>query len=345
MALFELTTYDRDYYAQYIRDFLPDTVIDCHTHVWKKEFILPEGSYTQSRSAIWASRVAEQQSVEELISSYELLFPKKKITPVIFGGIETYIDAARNNEYVSECSQKYGIPGLALTKPEMSAETFEALIRDGGFHGSKPYLNFAPPYIPADEIRIYDFLPHEHLEVLHKNGWAAMLHIARPGRLKDPVNLAHLVEIDKQYSNAKIIVAHIGRAYSMEDVGDAMEVLAKTENLYFDITANTNDEVMEQLIRTVGTERIMYGSDLPIFRLRAHRITENGKYVNIVPRGMYGDVSMESTMRETDESERITIILYEEIAAMAKAAKRLKLTDKQVEDVFCNVASRMFSIQ
>ena len=48
-----------------------------------------------------------------------------------------------------------------------------------------------------------------------------MLHISRPARLKDPVNLAQLLEIEEKYPNVKLIVAHIGRAYTPEDIGDA----------------------------------------------------------------------------------------------------------------------------
>lgn len=342
MPVIELNPFDEHFYNTYIRDEMPHQVIDCHTHIWKKEFLLPEGTFTPTRSALWAAQVADEQPIEDLNESLDILFPGKSMLPVIFPAIETKYDGGLNNNYVSECIRKFGYPGLALTKPDMSPELFESTIRNGGFHGSKPYLNFAPPYIPADEIRIYDFLPKEHLECLDKNGWAAMLHIARPGRLKDPVNLGQLLEIDKTYKNAKVIVAHIGRAYSVEDVGDAMEVLSKTENLLFDITANTNDEVMAMLIQAVGTERIMYGSDLPIFRMRAHRITENGSYVNIVPRGLYGNVSTERTMRETDDPANITIILYEEIAAFLKAARRLRLSEKQIEDVFYRTAARIF---
>jgi predicted TIM-barrel fold metal-dependent hydrolase len=345
MADLHLTEYDREYFRSHLQDFLPEKIIDCHSHIWTEEHFLPLGSYPPSRSAVWASQVARVGPIEDLLASYQMLFPGKEVTPVIFPGVETNIDGALNNDYVQHVAKDRHLPALALTKPTMSAGVFEELIREGNFRGCKPYLNFAPAYIPKDEIRIYDFLPPLHLERLNANGWVAMLHIARPGRLGDAVNLAQLQEIDERYPDAKVIVTHIGRAYDDSDVGAGMEVLRKTKNLLFDITANTNSKIMSQLLEAVGPERVMFGSDLPIFAMRAHRITEGGHYINVVPRGLYGDVSGENTMRETDEINNLTLLIYEELEAFAQAATKVGLSRSEIEKVFYSNARAVFQIK
>ena len=34
MALFEVTSYDKKIYEEELRDFLPEKILDVHTHVW-----------------------------------------------------------------------------------------------------------------------------------------------------------------------------------------------------------------------------------------------------------------------------------------------------------------------
>ena len=53
------------------------------------------------------------------------------------------------------------------------------------------------------------------------------------------------MEIEEKYPNVKLIVAHIGRAYAKEDIGDVFEVLGKTKKMLFDFTANMCDDAIE----------------------------------------------------------------------------------------------------
>jgi hypothetical protein len=229
-----------------------------------------------------------------------------------------------------------------LCLPQWSAQRLEREIREGGFLGAKVYLTLSPADIPVDQIRIFDFLPHQQLEVLNERGWIVMLHIPRCGRLRDPVNLADMLEIDRRYPKARVIIAHVGRAYCPEDGGDAFAVLRETKHLLFDISANTNAAVFEQIIRTVGPRRILFGSDLPITRMRMRRICEQGNYVNLVPKGLYGDVSDDKHMREVEgaQAEALSFFLYEEIDAFRRAAQATGLTPADIEDVFHGNAVR-----
>ena len=339
--LLEIRDVDRRFYREKLEGFLPDRIIDAHTHVWRKDF---RKAPPTGRAVTWPLRVAEQGPVEELIETYRLLFPGKSVQPLMFSFVESHEDDFESaNAYVGCAADGHGFPALVFASPQWSAERFEREIREGGFLGAKVYLTLAPSHIAADQIRIFDFLPHHQLEVLDRHRWIVMLHIPRSGRLRDPVNLADMLEIERRYPNAQVIIAHVGRAYCPEDVGDAFAVLAQTERLLFDISANTNAAVFEQLIRTVGPRRILFGSDLPITRMRMHRICENGAYVNLVPRGLYGDVSDDRHMREVDgaEADALSFFLYEEIDAFRRAAQAEGLTSQDIEDVFHGNAVRM----
>ncbi|MCQ2478244.1 MAG: amidohydrolase, partial [Clostridia bacterium] len=320
-------------------DFLREKLIDIHTHVWLSEFLPPRKPPIR-----WPGLIAEENPIEDHFRTYELMFPDKKVTPMIFPICNRNINFELANGYVSDKAKEFNLPSLILTNPKWSAEEFENKMLGGNFLGAKVYLSFAEPYIPSNEIRIFDFAPHHLLEVLNKHGKILMLHIPRSGRLKDPVNLAQMVEIEERYPNIKLIIAHVGRAYCNEDVGNAFDVIReKTKNMLFDFSANTNSDVFEQLIKTVGPKRIMFGSDMPILRMRNKRITENGIYINCIPKGIFGDVSYDKNMREIDgpEADKITFFMYEEIAAFKKAAENCNLTKSDIEDIFYNNAKNL----
>ncbi|NLC68503.1 MAG: amidohydrolase [Clostridiaceae bacterium] len=347
-SLFEVKDVDRIFYDEQIKNFLPEKIIDIHTHVWLDKFRIKNGQLNNVpvRSATWPSHVAKDNSIEDLIQTYKLIFPGKQITPLIFGNPDLEYDIGISNNYIKTCARKYGFPSLVLSIPEWSGAELEEQIIKGGFLGSKVYLNYAKPYIAQNEIRIFDFLPIHQLEVLNNNGWIVMLHIPRDKRLRDPVNLAQLLEIEHNFPNLKLIVAHVGRAYCPEDIGNAFEVLGETKNMTFDISANTNQYVFQKLIEAVGPKRILFGSDMPILRMRGRRICKNGKYVNLIPRGLYGDVSGDNHIREVDgaEAEKLTFLMYEEIAAFKATAIATGLGKADIEDIFYNNAARILEL-
>ena len=340
---FEVKNVDRRYYAERIADFLPRRIIDFHVHVWLKSFEL--GMPVESRTANWPRLVAVDNSIEDLRATYRLMLPEQEVVPLVFGYPERQFNLQLTNDYACRVAQEHSLPCLMVSTPEWSAEALERQVADGAFLGLKPYLSFAPVQIPSDQITIYDFLPHEHLEVANDHGWIVLLHIPRPARLKDPVNLEQLLEIDQRYPGVRLVVAHVGRAYCAEDVGNAFQALRNTEHMVFDFSANTNAEVFEESLRAFGPHRIVFGSDLPIARMRMRRICENGSYINLVPPGLYGDVSGDTHMREVSpqDSAGLSFFMYEQLYAFRQAAEAAGLSATDLEDVFYNNGARLIA--
>jgi predicted TIM-barrel fold metal-dependent hydrolase len=345
-SLVDIRDVDRRFYESRLQDWLPDEIIDIHTHVWRdadyRPGVPPRG---QERAVTWPQRVARDNPIEDLLETYRLMLPGKRVTPLIFPMIPQEDNLEQVNAYVAECSRRTGAPALVFSDPAWSVAQLEESVLGGGYVGAKSYLSLAPACIPAGEICIFDFFPRRHLEVHDRHGWIVMLHVPRDGRLKDPLNLAQLLEIERDYPNLRLIVAHVGRAYCDADVGNAFEILAETRRMHFDISANTNDAVFEQLLRCVGPKRVLFGSDMPILRMRMRRITRMGRYVNLVPKGLYGDVSDDKNMAEVEgpEAEALSLFLYEELDAFRRAAERVGLTDADVADVFLHNAHRLIS--
>ena len=341
MALFNVTPNDRRVYEEELKDFLPDKILDIHTHVWLDALRDEKTAADETdRAVLWPSLVANDNSLEDLQETYRLLLPGKDVQSLMFtggGGSEA------NNDYVGRCTKASGWPALYYSSPDQSADEVEAKIREGGFLGLKSYLNKSPKYLPEPEVRILDFFPKHQLKRMEEIGGIVMLHIPRPKRLKDPVNLAQLQEIMSEFPNLKLILAHVGRAYTKQDVGDAFEILDTMPNLLYDFSANCCEHAITEVLRHAGSERVMFGTDMPILRMRTHRIEENGTYINLVPPGLYGDPSQDPHLREVsaEEAEKITFFLYEELLAFKRACKNLGLRREDVENVMYNNAAKL----
>lgn len=335
-----VTDYDRKVWENELSDFLPDKIIDCHVHIYREEMQRWE-SKDRNGCVMWPHMVAPDLQIDDMWQSYSQMFPGKKVGAVIMGMPTCKLDEV--NRYALSCAKRDGLPALYCTNWDTTKDEIREALA-AGFAGIKPYLNNSPSYIPANEVRIFDFLTHEHMEVMNETGGVVMLHIPRSLRLRDPVNIAQMMEIEEKYPKAKVIIAHIGRAYAPEDIGDAFETLKHTKNMMFDFTANTLTEAMVACINAVGPERLMFGSDMPITKMRMYRIVENGKYINVVPRGAYGDVSNDPNMRETDESD-LTTFMYEELRAFKRCAEELGLSRDDVRNVMYGNASRLFGYE
>ena len=342
-----IESHDRQFYEERIKDWLPDHIIDAHNHAHLKKFYMGDHLWKQNRGALWPLLAAEENSVENIEESFRQLFPDKKVTPLMFGKVSRAFDVEACTDYVIEACKKRNWPYLYVIRPEWSAQEIEQRILTSGAKGAKVYLNFSPLYIPSNEIRIFDFIPHHQLEVLNQYGFVLMLHIPRAGRLADPVNIAQMIELNQRYPNIKCIIAHIGRAYANKDVGDAFERLEEAPGLIFEFSANCNGHVMEKMIRSVGPKRIIHGSDSPILRMRMGRVIENDTYINLVRKGQYPGVYLDPHMREITgpEADQLTYFTYYQIDAFIQAGLRCGLSKSDFADVFYHNAAALLGIK
>ena len=261
---------------------------------------LTTGGAAEKSKKVWESQAwknAPERWAEDLQETYRLMLPGKDVTALMFTSRGAW---DKNNAYVAECSRRTGFPALYYSRPEQSPEELEAEIRKGGFLGLKSYLSLSPKYLPEAEIRIFDFFPKAQLKKMDELGAIVMLHIPRNGRLKDPVNLAQIMEIKQEFPNIRLIIAHIGRAYTREDVGNAFETLDKAPDLMYDFCANCceyDSLLLNNMEKSDLIQRVPVAEDA---RLKKIILTEKAMILN-------QNISMAINSVENKLSENITL--------------------------------------
>jgi predicted TIM-barrel fold metal-dependent hydrolase len=326
---------DLPFYRQYIEGFLPDELVDFHTHVGKIEHM----KYAGGPPRTWVDYLTPHSwTVESHYRHYATIFPGKKVTPVMFGMLSGEPDVDALNAYAAAGAAQHQAYAFLVTRPEWSGAELERRIREGGFRGLKPYPTMVRGKA-GDDITVFDFLPREHMAVAQALGLPVILHLPRPGRLADPANLAELHHICAGYPQLKLVVAHIGRAYCLPNAEKGLPQLRDCANLYYDFSAATDADVFELALREVGPRRLIFGSDIPYVAFRARRYCEGDNYVNVVRFASFTDSHLR--VASPEEKDSITFYVYEQIAAMRRAAERVGLSRADVDDIFTNNALRL----
>jgi uncharacterized protein len=328
---------DREVYSREIAAWLPERIVDVHVHV-----SLPEhsGPVSAERKMLdWAMEVGIFQSWDELATSNRTLFPGKRVSSLVFGGVYREVDLDTNNAYVLRGARDPAAmsSGLYVTAPGFP----EGRVRDAlesGFLGIKPYPDLAPQ--GSLEVSIYDFLPEAHLSVLNEFGGILMLHLPRAGRLADPDNIREVNEIAERYPMVRIILPHIGRAFCLPTAERGLKLYPRSPNLLFDTSANLNADVFSYALDTLGPERVLYGSDLPITLMHGAREHVGERYVNFTD----GDYSWNSNRKSPEEEATYTYFLYQQIRAMIAACEMTGLGKPGMEMMMYENGARLLGL-
>jgi len=317
---------DRLVYDEELHPWLPPRIIDAHVHIGLPEHIGPITE--ERRRSNWAYEVGLSQSWEELRANLATLFPRQEVEALAFGIPLREVDLERNNDYVlaglNDPANR--ARGLLVTRPEWDASVIDAAMRRG-FIGVKPYPDLVPSGDP--EPSIYEFLPRSHLEALNRNRAVVTLHLPRKARLADPDNIRELAEISGDYPAVRIVVAHIGRSFCLPTAERGLPHLAGLPNVWYDLSAVMSADVLAFAIETVGIDRLLYGSDLPITMIRGFREHVGETYINYTD----GPFSWNTDRKPPEVEAKYTYYLYEELRALIGAVKRLGLGKDAVERI------------
>jgi uncharacterized protein len=319
---------DNVIYESEFAAWLPDRIFDVHTHAWLPEHLLKPIS--EERVGL----VFEAESVPrpDLDEAYSLLFPGKTVEYLVFGMPLTVVQREANNAYIRQQIDNQRVFGLVIPGLQDDADTLWEQVKAGRYAGFKPYLSYVT-WKDLEEIRILDFVTQAQLEVAHAHGLIIMLHVPRNTRLPDPDNLRDLEHIAAQYPNAKVILAHGGRAYSRRLIEPALDVVSQLPNMYFDFSNVQSAEVVQAILERMPADRVMYGSDIPCATVRGYMFMLNGQRVTITRKPFSWSITSQKP-----NQLRCTFMGYEQIRAMKQACDGLGYGTQDVEQLFYSTA-------
>ena len=104
MALFEVKDIDKRIYEDELKDFLPDAIIDIHTHVHSLKHRKEKNT---DRQVLWPALVARENTGGQLAETYRLMFPGKTVNHLSFCNANTAEDYVIKNEYVASEAKKH----------------------------------------------------------------------------------------------------------------------------------------------------------------------------------------------------------------------------------------------
>lgn len=273
-------------------------------------------------------------SVEHLFDALHTLMPGPQYEALIFGLPSKFMDIAAQNAYVSAHLRDPRLHGLALLDPSLEEEPLNTLLGDGGFIGFKPYHALVDR--PTEQVSVRDMIPQAARRVAGFRRAVIMLHIPRAGRIADPRNIAEVCELCTECPNASIILAHAGRSYGPWFIEQAIDHLRGFPNLYYDVAALDDTEVMEVVLGAVPHTQLLFGTDLPITAHRGKHLCVNRQCIFLTRERHPWSISS-----EVPGALQLTFFVYETLGALKRAAGKCGLSRAQVDDVFYGNARRI----
>ncbi len=325
-----ITAADQDFFAGHLETFVPANVFDAHCHLYRHSDLaapLPALVAAGPRIADWTS----------LVRHMDAIIPRRSYSGLAFPYPAVGADFQGANQFLAEEIARHGrLRGEMMIEPAMDPEFIRENVRRCRFSGLKCYHLFSRSK-PTFESPIEDYLPEEQIRIAHEERLAITLHMVRARALADPVNHQYIARMARKYPGSRWILAHAARGFNPYHTVEGIEALEGIGNIWCDTSAVTEPGAFEAIVRTLGIDRLLYGSDFPVTHLR-------GRCVAI------GDSFLWLSAENTNFAARHApvkpvLVLLESLRALKQACWNLRLSDSHVEKIFHGNAAQLLAAQ
>ena len=322
-----LTAPDHEFFERELSTFLPDRIFDAHTHLWRKDCV-PWSIHGESGDFGYAQYMSSMTDLHPGRMTKAMFIP--------FVTANTRDKSLAANEWVSQAVAEDPIcRGIFFIKPEDDPEWVRDHVRRLGLHGLKCYHTMSSTK-PTWNSAIEDFLPERFIKVADEEGWVITLHMVKSRAVADPVNIACIRRYCETYPNMKLILAHSASGFQPTHNLEGLPHLVGLDNLYFDTSVNCEPIAHQAIIRIIGHDKLMYGSDLPVSHGRGRSLGAADSFI-----WLYKETPV---WGEKHLMINPVLIGLEHLRSLKWACWSERLTDTQVEDLFWNNAARLFGL-
>jgi glutamate-1-semialdehyde 2,1-aminomutase len=328
----ELRDSDRDLFERELEGFVPERVFDAHAHLYEKWYF-PEGSAHRRN----LTRAPERVGLAEFRELSGWITPRRRVD-ALFLSFPVQGDIAAISAFAAaEAARDPDCRAEMLVTPDMDPEYVRDEARRRGFAGLKCYHIFSPR-TPTYESCVEEFLPEPLVRVAHEEDLCITLHMVRSRALADPANQATILRYCRTYPRMKMVLAHAARGFNPHHTIEGIDAMRGLGNLWFDTAAVTDGGAFEAIVQTLGHDRLLYGSDFFISHLRGRALALGDSFV-----WLYEDTLDWSQFQYARVEP--TLVGLESLRCLKLAARHLRLTDSQIEDIFYRNARRMLGLE
>ncbi len=339
----QYTETDRAFWEEHLEGWLPQRILDAHTHVADPGHRIAPMTEAMRRQ-YWVNEVFEPIDAPTAAHCYQTVFPGRTFRCLAFGVPDLDFDIDAGNAYLQRECPLRGWHSLAVIRPQWRQDKVAALLDAPGVIGVKPYYSLISANRETRdahlEASIFDCLPHPILEVVNdRRGWVT-LHVPKAARLGHPDNLREVREIRRRYPHIVLVIAHLGRCYTEAHALEALPQLAEDPGLFFDTSAVVNPASHRVALEHLGVRRLCYGSDNPIFYMRGRRQYRDRTYINRTSHPFHFNRD-----REAPEIEATyTLFMYEDVKGLKQACTDLGISARsEIEALFHDNAARLIA--
>ncbi len=328
------TEADLELFRRELDSFVPDTICDAHMHLWAKSHLPPTGydAFQQLEEDV-IDLSAYQQRVAELLPGRRVA--GGLILPGAVGALGEQVEA-QNAFTAAEAAANPGWRGAMLISPAMDPEYVRGEVRRLGLAGLKCY-HVQSSRMPSWEADIPDYLPEAQVKVAHEEGLCITLHMVKARAVADPSNQHWIRHYCETYPDMQLILAHAARGFNPYHTIKGLTALGGLPNLWCDMSAVADIGACEAIIEILGHDKLLYGTDFPVSHLRGRCVAIGDGFI-----WLYDDTLDWKTA--SFQPLQPVFVGLESLRVLKQAAWHCRLTDSQVEDIFCHNIRRLLGM-